>query len=231
MKKYSLCLTNYNRYEMLIESFAKVIDDERIEEIIISDDASDQKIQNQLVEYFYDKSKKIKLRLHDENVGMLRNKEKVMSYAKNDWILLWDSDNIFDKSYLDAADDLEFDEKRLYAPDFAMPSFDYRPFNGNLYNKHNIKELFKYPMGVCIGNTCNYLINKKHYPFDETLDDIKAADSIYMLYKMLKVGYSIYVVPNMQYIHRQHPQSGFLENLEHNLAKAEEIKQLILNLQ
>lgn len=37
----TLALTHWNRFDMLCESFAQVIDDERIGEIVIVDDHSD----------------------------------------------------------------------------------------------------------------------------------------------------------------------------------------------
>jgi glycosyltransferase involved in cell wall biosynthesis len=50
MRKISLCLTNYNRKELLMESFAHVLNDERISEIIISDDHSDEDIY---IQYYF----------------------------------------------------------------------------------------------------------------------------------------------------------------------------------
>jgi glycosyltransferase involved in cell wall biosynthesis len=40
MRTISICIPTYNRVEMLFESFAKVIDNDNISEIVIVDDAS-----------------------------------------------------------------------------------------------------------------------------------------------------------------------------------------------
>jgi glycosyltransferase involved in cell wall biosynthesis len=46
----SLCIPNYNRSNFVISSFLNILHDERINEIIISDDCSEEKIFNELSE-------------------------------------------------------------------------------------------------------------------------------------------------------------------------------------
>lgn len=218
---------------MLIESFAQVIDDERINDIVISDDFSDEDIYIKVLRHLEDdKYWKVRVFRQHENLGMYRNKMAALKYAKNEWCLLWDSDNIFDKSYLDALDKIDIDlhsRKTIYCPDFSKPQFDYRSFSGKLFFKENITKLLNYPMGECLLNTCNYVVNKHYLPYEYN-PEMKATDTIWMNYLFLKDGYQFYVVPGMEYIHRVHDQSGFLQDCAYNLAKGSEIKQLILNL-
>lgn len=229
--KYSLCLTNYNRTTLLFESYAKVFEDERIDEIIISDDNSDFEkyvIVELCTKPFYPKIKHFR---NSENLGMLENKKKSLSFAKNDLCILFDSDNILTPSYLDAMDKLleyePLDEWTIYQPDFLKPKFDYTMFSGCEYNLKTIQQLFTHPMGSCVINSCNYIINKNHYAVPDN-PNAKAADSVWILLHLLKAGYKIKIVPNMQYEHRQFEDSGFMQDLSYNMAMAENIKQLLI---
>lgn len=48
----SLAITHYNRYEMVVESFAQVIDDVRLSEILIMDDCSTDGSYEKLRDHF-----------------------------------------------------------------------------------------------------------------------------------------------------------------------------------
>lgn len=80
-------------------------------------------------------------------------------------------------------------------------------------------------------NTANYVVNKSEYVrVWEENDTVRSADTIWMNYLWLKSGNAFYVVPEMQYTHRVHAGSGFLQELDANMIKAEEIKKLIVQL-
>lgn len=234
----SLCLTNFNRYEMLLESFQHVYDDPRISEIVISDDCSDIKIYNKLVEYCKDKPK-IKLFRNNRNVGMSLNKKLAIEGAANPWCILFDSDNILKPDYLDADEECLVDSKDnpaylthiIYCPEFAKPDFDYRSLSGRHIDRHNVKEVFRNKIAECLFNTCNYIVNRERYlSVYQHEQSIRASDTIHFNYLWLKSGGSFYVVPDMQYFHRVHSGSGFLADTEYNLRQAEKTKQLIMQL-
>ena len=233
----SLCLTNYNRYEMLLESFQHVYDDPRISEIVISDDHSDINIYNKLVEYCKDKPK-IKLFRNDKNVGMSLNKKLAIERSTSEWAIIFDSDNVLRPVYINNfmeffVESMPFDgqKKMIYCPDFAWPDFDYTKFSGQTINRKNVKRYMPQKMFDCFMNTANYIVNRnwymKTYQHDST---VKAADTIHFNYLWLKSGGSFYVVPGMQYFHRVHSGSGFLADTEYNLRQAEKTKQLIMQL-
>src|SRR5690606_35718803 len=100
LDKVSLCLTNYNRTEMLYEAFHQVLDDERIDEIIISDDDSNDETVRWLKNQY--PHAKVKIYWHEQNVGMSRNKAESLRLASNQWCILFDSDNVISTKYLDA---------------------------------------------------------------------------------------------------------------------------------
>lgn len=229
----SLCLTNYNRYEMLIESFQHVYNDPRITEIVISDDCSKPEIWNRLAEYCRTLPK-ILLSRNGQNLGMSRNKAKAVELAKNPWCILGDSDNVFKPDYLDA---LEAQMKRqaldpmfIYCPDFAYPEFDYRKYSASTFSAMHLPNLND-KMLNCLFNTCNYVVNGKKYLEVYKYDpNIKASDTIHFNYLWLDAGYCFYVVPGMQYFHRVHSGSGFLADVNYNMQQAEKTKRMIMQL-
>lgn len=227
--KYSLCLTNYNRYEMLIRSFEQVKNDDRIDEIVICDDNSDELTFASLWQWFLKEDKVTLIRNH-ENLGMYRNKMKVLSEASNDWCILFDSDNILDKSYLDALDKIgHLDNKTVYMPEFARPKFSFTKFAGKTFDRTNMGDLMNDPMGNVCMNTMNYVINKNNLPYKYN-PEVKGCDSLWINYLLLQNGYSFHVTKGMQYEHATSADSEFLKHCDYNMAHAVKLKNLILSL-
>jgi len=241
--KLTLAITTYNRSEMVMEVFEKVHDHPLIDEIVIVDDASDFDKYNELYQliYFGDyKAKhkdldswKIKLFRNEKNLGMSRNKREAVSKAKNEWVILFDSDNILYPEYLDALAHCEFDNnKTIYHPSLAEPEHDYSQFNGMVIDKTNAKEYLKEREFRVMMNSCNYIVNRdeylKVYKYDET---IKESDTIYFNTLWLQAGNAFYVVPGMKYHHRKHSGSGWLNgDHRYNMNKAAELQDKIKNL-
>lgn len=228
----SICLTHHNRYEMIVESFAQVIDDERISEIVISDDASTDGSYEKLVEHFKGNDK-VKLFRNLANVGMSLNKKLSIQRASNNTCILFDSDNIISKSYLDAYEKYGIkSDVVINVPSFAEPDFDFRHYEqmilrGDVAKKYVIKDA----MFRCLLNCCNYVVNRaeylKVYEYDPA---IKQADTIAFNYLWLKEGNAFHVVKDMKYFHRVHPASGFLQNMDYNMKQAKEFENKILQL-
>lgn len=247
----SLCITTYNRYEMTIESFAKVIDDPRIDDIIILDDASTDGSGEKLRQHFID-NEKVNMLFQVDNKGMSLNKRDAIKHAKNEWCIIFDSDNIIDTDYLDAfyayvtspiTKQVVLGENRygvqdfktIFCPDFAKPKFDYTRFNGgNLgqrIDKSNAFMFIQDDQFNCLLNTCNYIVNRDWYlDTYEFNPDHVASDTIWHNYNHLKAGGNFHIVPGMQYYHRVHAGSGFLQNAATNIARAEQVRLLIQSL-
>ena len=234
MDKISLAITNWNRTEMLGESFIQVLNDGRISEVIISDDHSDAMTMEYL-KHLELVSKKIKVYRHEQNVGMSQNKLKSISYAKEDWCIVFDSDNVLTTEYIDAIyrqkGATSWDENIIYCPSFARPQFDYRAFNSLTFDKRSIKRYLNKKMFDCLLNTCNYFVNRANYlTVYEHNPEMKGTDTIWFNYLWLKAGHSFHVVPGMQYDHRVHDGSGFMADIDHNMKMAAEIKRKIARL-
>jgi glycosyltransferase involved in cell wall biosynthesis len=227
MKQISLCLTNYNRFDMLVESFEKVKDDDRISEIIISDDHSDMEIFESVMML---EGGKLKVFRNEKNVDCYTNKMLSVQRATNDYCIVFDSDNTIDKTYLDALYSHDWHPDTIMAPDFAKPAFDYAGLSGKQLNKSNISQYVNVPhFSPCI-NCMNYFVHRDSY-LEVWQPGINpyAADTILQNYNWLKSGRSIFVVPGMQYWHRIHDESHFKANVRHSRLFHAQLEEKIKN--
>lgn len=233
----SLSITSYNRCEMTIESFINVIDDDRLNDIVILDDCSTDGSYEKLRDHFKD-NKKVRVIRQAQNRGMSLNKRDAISLAKNEWVIILDSDNVITSKYIDGFEvyielykNGETIETSILCPDYASPSFDYRKFSNRLFDKKNIRELASDSIGGAFLNTCNYVVHRETYlQVYEHNEDMKGTDTIWFAYLWLKAGHSFLVCRNMHYMHRAHDGSGFLQDADYNMKKATEVRKLIMQL-
>lgn len=234
--KLSLAITTYNRYEMTVESFAQVIDDDRIDDVVILDDCSTDNSFAKLVEHFKG-NEKVRVIRQAQNRGMSLNKRDAIALSKNEWVVIWDSDNIMGPDYLNA---LESQWVRdgyphlygfcIYCPSFAKPNFDYRKFEAYTFGVGKPVPVND-KMGNCLMNTANYIVNRDEYlKVYEYNPEMKGTDTVWFNYLWLKAGHTFYVVPGMEYLHRVHDGSGFMADVDYNMKQAEKIRKLILSL-
>ncbi len=243
--KLSLCITTFNRSDMVMEVFEKVYDHPVIDEIVIVDDASDPKYSDELGEMLSKHPAKHKIQQYRNlyNLGMSRNKAEAVSKAKNEWCILFDSDNILYPEYLDAAqkamvlsdEDIKagfsLSETTIFHPSFAEPEHDYSELPINI-NSYNAKDYLGERDFRCMLNNCNYIVNRDEYlrvyKYDES---IKESDTIYFNTLWLEAGNGFYIVPGMKYHHRKHSGSGWINgDHRYNMNKAAELQEKIKNL-
>lgn len=210
----TLAITNYNRYEMLLESFADVIHHPLVSEVVIVDDCSIREIQNKLrmaVEVM--KNDKIKLHFNTINLGVYRNKKRAIELSANPWVILLDSDNVIKFDFIDTLFKIKWNPTTSYLPDFAKPHFDYRAFSGYMIDKTNVSGMVSRPKFDCLINTMNGFYHRDTYlnVWDGTTEPI-GADSAYMNYLFLKEGGMLQVVEGLQYEHRVHNGSHFQQH-------------------
>jgi len=236
-RKISLCIPTYNRVDVLIESFSKVISDERISDIFISDDASDieifQQVRSMIEVLNQTRGNKITMSRNLSNQDCFRNKQHAVLGAQSEWLVLLDSDNIIDTDYLDRLYEIEnWDADTVYCPVWAMPHFDYRAFSGLTVDRSNVSEHIDKPMFQTALNTMNFFINKESY-LDAWIGDIDpiVCDSIYFNYCFLKSGRKIHFLENLFYQHKVWDESHYKLNVGRtNPGLAKEIENNLRNL-
>lgn len=228
----SLCITTYNRFEMTMESFAQVINDDRISEVVIIDDCSEIEYYDKLAAATIDMPK-VRLIRNEKNLGMSLNKKKAIELAKSEWCIILDSDNVISSAFIDALDERteRLGSKIIFCPDFAKPRFSYTHFDGHYIDRFTVGRHLLDPMAEPLLNTCNYVVNRDQYlGVFEHNPEMKGTDTIWFNYLWLKAGNSFYVVPGMEYEHRVHIGSGFLADCDYNMKQGKKIKELIKQL-
>lgn len=210
----SLCLTTYNRTDLLYESFRQLINDERISEIVIVDDASPEEVY-QTIAWQTKALEKVKLYRNETNLDCYRNKKRAVELAMNEWVIIGDSDNIFTPEYVNALFSMDgWASRTVYQPSFAKPHFDFRVYSGKFIDRTNVNQFMGDATFQTMLNAMNYFVNKDEYlrVWDGSIDPI-TSDSIFQNYNWLKGDNSIYVVPGLIYEHRVHNQSHYQNNV------------------
>lgn len=214
-RKITLALTTYNRFDLLVKCFEQVIDDDRISEIVIVDDHSKTEIFEKILCTF-NRYKKISVYRNNENLGVYKNKRESVYLSSNDWVIVFDSDNVIGKDYIDTLYALgDWHNVFVYCPAFARPKFDYRQFAGKMITKTTAAELFTKKQFDCLINTMNCFVHRDTFlsVFDPDTEPV-AADSAYFNYRWLMAGYAMYVVPGLEYEHLIHPGSHYVQNIK-----------------
>lgn len=195
---------------MTIESFSDVYSDERISSIVVIDDFSSMEIFDKLKKYC-EMLPKVNLGRNLVNVDCYQNKRNSAYLSESEWVVIFDSDNRLNTQYIDAIFKENWDEKTMYCPTFAHPTFDYRDFSGLTITKDNVNDYMDKPLFETALNTFNLFINREEYlrVWDVSVDPV-TSDSIYFAYCWLKAGNKIKFVEGMEYEHRVHSGSHYL---------------------
>ena len=212
-KTLSLCITTYNRTSMLQECFQQVLDDDRVSEIIVADDGSPDNILRRVERICA--HPKVKLFKNQKNLGCYRNKQYVVSLASNDYVIIFDSDNIMTKNYIDKIYEQEWNSDTILAPDFVH-SFDYRHLSGVIIDRGNVRKYVDQPRFDCLINTMNYFVNRDNYlkVWDGRIEPW-TADTIFQNRNWLVSGFKIHVLKGLEYNHRIN--HGNIEEKSHYL--------------
>lgn len=213
-RKITVSITTWNRFKETLESFVDIANDDRVSEIVIVDDCSEFPIFKQLetAAAFCDK---VKLYRNGINYDCYMNKHHAVSFSSNPWTIIWDSDNVLTRSYIDKLYAIEkWEPDTFYQPAWAQPLFDFREYAGMTFTKHNVAEYLDKPMFSTMLNAMNYFVNRDRY-LQVWQSDINphTADSILQNYNHLRNDGKIYVVPDMFYNHVVHDGSHYKNNV------------------
>lgn len=219
-RKISIVIPTWERDDVLFESFAQILPDERIESVFISDDASDigvfKSVSNKIAVLNQLHENKIIIQRNANNRDCFFNKYISVLGAKTAWIILGDSDNVFGVYYLDKIFSIEnWEEDTIYTPCFAAPNFDFRAYSGLTITKENVAEYIDKPLFEVALNACNYFVNRDAYLALNIWNDLDpvTSDSIYVCMKWLQAGNKIKIVDGLQYFHRVWENSHYQKNV------------------
>lgn len=208
MRTVSIAIPSHNRYQLTIDSFAQVLNDERVREVMIVDDASTDGSYHKLLSFF-SMHPKVKILRNDTNKDCYANKHESVLNATGKQVIVFDSDNTLTPAYLDAIYAIpEWDAKTIYQPSFAKPAFDFRKYEGLTLTKENVAEYIDTNLMTSL-NAMNFFINREEYlkVWDGSVNP-GSSDSIYFSLCWLKAGNSIFITPDLHYDHRLHPDKS-----------------------
>lgn len=223
-RKISVAIPFYNNADYISDTLKEIINDDRVDEIVICDDKSKESDIDKLKNKVKDISK-IKLHFNDKNLGVYYNKINTVSKCNNNWTILLDSDNYLDNNYINKLFEIkEWDNKLIYAPCWAKtfpgnPSknLDYREYNNIIFGKNECLKEFDNIKFKCLFNTCNYFLPTKEYiqcMSDQKYDrnQIDSLDSAVLFTDWLCKGNKVKVIKDMTYNHRLHPNSNYVKS-------------------
>jgi hypothetical protein len=218
----SVTIPHYNNSNFICETINPLINDKRINEIIICDDKSSDigELEKIILNY---NNPKIKLFINDVNIGCYHNKINAVSKCTNDWAILLDSDNIYDSKCIDAIYSFGWNENTIYTPSYAItfpgyPSenMNYKKYSNSFITKQVYLNDFKNKTFQCLINTCNYFLPVKKFmncmgTIQHTYkrEIIDSLDSAVLFTDWLCNNNNIFVIDSLQYNHRLHDQSNF----------------------
>lgn len=216
----SVAIPSYNNSQFLTETIEYVIKDNRISEIIIVDDASNDE-HFKTIQKIKETSSKIKIYKNLINLGVFHNKIKALSLCSNEWAILLDADNIIRKIYIDNLFKEKFNKNFIYTPDFAKTfpqvssMLNYKFLANKIIDKKIAFQMKKNNHFKCFINTGNYLVPVKEFikcmknsyiKFENTMSCI---DVFFANHIWLKNNKKIKVVKDMEYSHRLHSNSTY----------------------
>ena len=227
---FSLCIPTMDRFDNFLSKYlVKYLDNEYINEIIITDENG---TDIDKINTHFPNNKKLILIKNEKKLGPFLNKLKACSYAKNEWIVLMDSDNFACRDYFIAAK--EYIEKNItekkniiLAPCKARPNFDYSHLSGFIYKKgdfhknnaseNNIKRPHN-TSSIVLMNTGNYVINKSlvdNINLSNEMNNIHMSSSSDVIYfntlLFEQSDLNLHVVPNLEYDHVVHNGSIYTQ--------------------
>lgn len=212
--KISLCIPSHdNRWIWTGQTVANLHNDPRIDEIIIVDDASNKRVQDNLqIETF--KYPKVKLFLETERRLVFKNKLLAVERCNNNIVALLDSDNIFNIDYLDAFEK-SYDERiSIFCPEKSLPRHNFSRYTNIEITKSNVSTFMDDGLFVVLMNTGNYILNKERYlPIITSIteESPNCADVIFMNYYLLMGELILKIVPGMEYNHVVHDESTYFK--------------------
>lgn len=215
--KISLCIPTMDRWSFLKDVLPDYINNHYVDEIIISDENGND---CDAIFRTYGAHSKIRLFSNTKRLGAFLNKQAAVSYAKNKWVCVFDSDNFAPLSYFRAAMKALNDESTVYVPSRLLPykgtgEFDNRKFIGRTIGLSDIASFESETEILLQGG--NYICAKdffmKALPSYGLEDQCSGLDALYKSILFLKHEGKLQVVKDMEYHHAIHDGSITIQSL------------------
>ncbi len=230
-KKISVAIPHHNRGNSIHLPLRNLLNDARISEVVIMDDASSPAEYEALVKNVraIDGKNRVRIIRHEKNLGAMANKLSCVENVSNEWLILLDSDNTIFKNYLDAVYALPtWNPEVFYCPCWAFPYFPFQSLLGERLDFARVAALCRDTTlrKVFLLNDGNYFINRAAYlenlaPLAELRHDV--ADVMVACYLWLSNGHSLEVIRDAHYTHRIDATSFWMRTQEESRRRVFEV--------
>jgi glycosyltransferase involved in cell wall biosynthesis len=200
-----IAIATYERAALTVASFAKVHDDPRVSDVVISDDGSDALTFDALMALTRPLGK-VRLAWHPYNEGSWANKRRAVEMSRAEWVIVLDSDNSIASHFLDALFVQQWDEDVLYVPVRGTPALNYERYSELVIDRQNVTRWLDQPGFQMALNTGNFFVHRQNYLLvsEGAAEESFASDGIYFVYRWLASGRSVFVTPDLSYAHLVH---------------------------
>lgn len=229
MIKISLAVPCYNSSKFIRNNLEKVINDDRISEVMVSDDCSNDFDQ---LKSALNGLPKITIHKNDVNIGAMANKYQAVSMCSNSWSILLDSDNVLNIKYIDALYAKYWGNGDIiYCPSFARPIFDFRVWNNKTCDLGFVRQEILNDRFMVLLNTGNYLVPTREYCnlIRNNKDTRIIPDVMLFNYYWLQAGNKLHVVKDMEYDHTARPDSFWMSNQERGGSEVQTLRAAIID--
>jgi NDP-sugar pyrophosphorylase family protein len=218
-----------NRFDQFLSiNLPKYIENQLIDEIIISDENGED---IKKIKEAFPNCNKLKLFVNEKRLGPFLNKMNACQKAKNEWLVLMDSDNFADIDYFEIVNNYVLNKNlsktTILAPCWAKPRFNYSHLSGEIFKKGNFKKIKNKEKNLSEGyfnsqtlmNTGNYVLNKyiidnldltnefKNLQFSHSCDVIYMNTLFFEQYDTMELR----VLENLHYSHIVHNGSVYVQ--------------------
>jgi len=226
---FSLCIPTMNRFDQFLSiNLPKYIENQLIGEIIISDENGED---IKKIKEAFPNCNKLKLFVNEKRLGPFLNKMNACQKAKNEWLVLMDSDNFADTDYFEIVNNYVLNKNlsktTILAPCWAKPRFNYSHLSGEIFKKGNFEKIKnkeknlskEYVNSRTLMNTGNYVLNKYIIDNLDLTNEINnlqfshSCDVIYMntLFFEQYDTMELHVLENLHYSHVVHNGSVYVQ--------------------
>jgi glycosyltransferase involved in cell wall biosynthesis len=215
----SLALPVYNSSEFFLEAIKIPLANEKVTEIVVSDDGSSNEEFEKLNKLIADtNSNKIKVVRNEKNLGAYKNKYNVIQNCTNKWVYLLDSDNYPLEGMLELFLKENLNENICYMPhkyDYCGHIAEFT-LGFDILDKDKIKEAIKNNTIGHFVNLCNFFVSRdlflKRMEEGFNIDVFPIADCATMTYLWLKHGGEFKLIQDYQYFHRVRDSGYYMSN-------------------
>jgi hypothetical protein len=205
------------RFSFLKESIPKYLENPHVTEVVITDETGED--YGAISQAF--SHPKLRLYKNERRLGSVENKQRAASYATSDFIAIIDSDNFADVTYFEAFKNYiathTFSNSSLFLPSAAKPHFNYQMYVDKLLTWQTVGQYWP-KIETCL-NTMNLIIPRSFLVKFNIMNDKPLCDETsgsydalyFSLYALFNMNATLIVVPGMDYEHRVHSGSWYME--------------------